>query len=137
MSEDAVRARTRAAVGACAVVLAALGLALLFAGAELSPWLFGLALPEPVTAIIAAAFLGFASMNWVARHNILGGIYGRAVVAADQTHFTIGALVLVKHGLTHGAPAGLWTITGLYVIGALYFTTLLRGSGLPRPPATS
>lgn len=135
MTEDALRARTRAAVGACGIGLAAPGLALLFAGAEVSPLLFGLALPEIVTAIMAAAFLGFASMNWIARHHVLGGIYGRAVVAANQVHFTIGALVLARRVLVHGGAPGLWLLTALYVGGALYFNALLYGTGISRPKA--
>lgn len=135
MSEDLLRARTRAAVGACAIALAAAGLALLFAGAEVSPLLFGLVLPEVVTAVLAAAFLGFASMNWIARHHILGGIYGRAVVAANQVHFTVGALVLARRTLTHGGVPGEWILTAVYVAGALYFNALLYGPGISRPKA--
>lgn len=135
--EDPARARTRTAVGACALVLALLGLALLFAGSELSALALGTPLPEPIPAVMGAAFLGFASMNWIARHNILGGIYGRAVVGANQTHFMIGAIVLVKHLLTHASPSGLWILAAVYVAGAVLFTGLLRGRGLPRPSASA
>ena len=130
--DDAVRARTRSAVGASAVVLALLGLALLFAGAELTGAALGTPLPEPIAGVMGAAFLGFASMNWIARHNLLGGIYGRAVVAANQTHFTIGAIVLAKHLLASGGPAGLWLLVSIYAAGAAFFTLLLRGTGVPR-----
>jgi len=118
------------AVGVSAVCLAALGLALLFAGDEVMGAVFATPVAEPLPAIFGAALLGFASMNWIARHNILGGIYGRAVVAANQTHLTIGAIVLVKHGLSHGGRPGYWVVALLYVAGAALFTVLLTGRGL-------
>ena len=64
-------------------------------------------------------------MNWIARGSALGGIYGRAVVAGNQTHLVIGALVLVKRGIDGGAdhPA-YWVLTGLYVLGASFFLYL-------------
>ncbi|MEO8359434.1 MAG: hypothetical protein ABI672_05335 [Vicinamibacteria bacterium] len=128
-TDDSHRARTKLAVGASALFMAALGLALLFAGPEVMSAVFASPVPEPFPAILGAAFLGFASMNWIARHNILGGIYGRAVIAANQTHLTIGAIVLVKHGLSHGGSTGFWILAGFYVLAAVLFTVLLRGPG--------
>lgn len=125
------RDRVKLSVGASAVCLAALGLVLLFAGVEIMGAAFGASVAEPFPAILGAALLGFASMNWIARHNILGGIYGRAVVAANQTHFTIGAIVLVKHGLGHGGSAGYWALASLYVAGGVLFGVLSMGRGLP------
>ena len=129
---DPARARTRAIVGASALALAVPGLVLLFASAEVSPVFFGIALPESATALVAAAWLALASMNWLARHSILGGIYGRPVVAANQVHFTIGALVLVRTVLRSGGSSALWALTGVYVAFALYFNALLYGPGLTR-----
>lgn len=123
--------RVKLLVGAAAVCLAALGLLLLFAGVEIMGAAFGATITEPFPAILGAALLGFASMNWIARHNILGGIYGRAVVAANQTHLTIGAIVLMKHGLTHGGSAGYWALTALYLAGGVLFGVLTMGRGLP------
>lgn len=118
-------------VGASAVCLAVMGLSLLFTGAEVMGATFATTVAEPFPAILGAALLGFASMNWIARHNLLGGIYGRSVVAANQTHFTIGAVVLIKHGLGHGGSAGYWALACLYGAGAVLFTVLLTGRGLP------
>lgn len=123
--------RVKLLVGISAVCLAALGLLLLFAGVEIMGAAFDAPVAEPFPAILGAALLGFASMNWIARHNILGGIYGRAVVAANQTHLTIGAIVLIKHGLTHGGSAGYWALTALYFAGGALFGVLTLGRGLP------
>lgn len=125
------RDRVKLLVGASALWLAVMGLMLLFAGIEIMDALFGAPMAEPFPAILGAALLGFASMNWIARHNVIGGIYGRAVVAANQTHFTIGAIVLMKHGLAHGGSAGYWALTALYVAGGVLFGVLTMGRGLP------
>jgi hypothetical protein len=118
-------------VGVTAVCLAVFGLALLFAGAEVTAAVFRTPVAEPFPSILGAALLGFASLNWIARHHILGGIHGRAVVVANQTHLTIGAIMLVKHGLAHHASIGLWALSAFYVVGAALFTALMLGRGLP------
>ena len=72
--------------------------------------------------LLGAALMGFGAMNWIARGAALGGIYGRAVVAGNQTHLMIGALLLVKRGFDAGShhPA-YWGLTGLYILGAALF----------------
>ena len=126
--------RVKFSVGVSAVCLCAVGLAFLFAGEEVARAVFGSPVAEPAPSLLGAAFLGFASMNWIARHHILGGIYGRSVIAANQTHLVIGAITLVKYGFTRGGTAGLWTMALLYVAGAVLFTTLGNGRGLPAKP---
>jgi hypothetical protein len=108
-----------------AACLGASGVALLFAPVEVARAV-GAGAGGPLVQLLGAALLGFAAMNWVARGSALGGIYGRAVVAGNQTHLTIGALLLVKAGVEAGArqPA-YWALTGLYVGGAAFFTYLM------------
>lgn len=130
VSEQEDRARIKLAVGVAAVCLATVGMALLFAGAEVAGAVVGSPVAEPFPALLGSALIAFASMNWIARHNLLGGIYGRAVVVSNQTHLTIGALLLVKHGLARGGPIGFWVLTALYVAGAVFFNALLMGRGL-------
>lgn len=131
MSEHKDRARIKLAVGVAAVCLATMGLALLFAGAEVASAVVASPVTEPFPSLLGAAMIAFASMNWIARHNLLGGIYGRAVVVSNQTHLTIGAILLVKHGLAHGGPLGFWIFTAVYVAGAALFNLLLIGWRLP------
>lgn len=133
MSPDQRFGYVRAGVALSALCAAALGAMLLFAPEEVSRALAPDAGANPLMPLLGAALLGFGAMNWVARGTVLGGIYGRAVVAGNQTHLTIGALVLVKHGVDGGA-AGLpfWLLTGLYVIGAGFFIYLtFFSSGIP------
>ena len=123
------------AVTAFAMVLAVLGLLLLFAAEDVS----GLLGPEPtkhaLVQLLGAALLGFAAMNWIARGSVLGGIYGRAVVAGNQTHLTVGAILLFKHGFdTPDTPSWLWALAVLYALGAGYFSylTFFR-AGIEKP----
>lgn len=131
------RERVKLLVGISGVCLAAAGLVFLFAGAEAVGAVWGSPAPEPLPSLLGAAFLGFASMNWIARHNLLGGIYGRAVVVSNQTHLTVGAVVLVKHCLAHGGSTWLWFLSALYVAGAVVFTALMMGRGLGAKQQTS
>jgi hypothetical protein len=114
---------TRAAVTVAAAGFAALGAALLFApdetGRALLPGAGG-----PAMQVLGAALLGSAAMNWTARGAALGGIYGRAIIMANQTHVTIGALVLLRHGLSAGGSSFSWIVTTFYAVTAVYFSYL-------------
>jgi hypothetical protein len=112
----------RAGVTASALCLAVFGATLLFAPEEVSRVLGPVSGGHALVQLLGAALLGCGAMNWIARGSALGGIYGRAVVAGNQTHLTIGALLLVKRGVDVGDPhPAVWVLTGLYVLGAAFF----------------
>src|SRR5688500_16719614 len=46
--------------------------------------------------ILGALYFSFGLINWTARANLIGGIYGRPIAIGNFTHFMIGALALVK-----------------------------------------
>ena len=123
----------RAAVTASALLLAGLGGAFLVAPAETSAALLPDAAAPILAQLLGAALLGFAAMNWTARGSALGGIYGRAVVAANQAHFVIGALVLLRRAFDGGSPGGaIWFLSAAYALCALFFTYLtFFATGLP------
>ena len=102
------------------------GAVLLFAPDEVGEILVAGSSHPILVQVLGAALVGFGIANWTARGAALGGIYGRAVVAGNQAHLMIGALLLVKHGLEVGAshPA-YWVLTILYVIGAGFFSYLM------------
>ena len=106
------------------MVFAAVGTLLLFAPDEVSGALFARPGDSALFQLVGAAMFGFASMSWIARGSLLGGIYGRAVVAGNQTHLTIGALILAKHGIVAGGSPAYWLLTGVYLAGALLFNYL-------------
>jgi hypothetical protein len=43
-----------------------------------------------------AIYLGFAILNWMARSNLIGGIYSRPVAVGNLLHFAVVAIALVK-----------------------------------------
>lgn len=134
MSNDSTQRLVGSAVAVSAVCFAAIGALLLFAPDEVGRTIIPHASGAPLLQLLGAALLGFGAMNWIARGSVLGGIYGRAVVAGNQTHLTIGALLLVKHGLVAGGSAAYWILTGVYVLGAGLFLYLFFSSGLRGKP---
>ena len=113
-------------IALAALLMAATGIALLFLPDEVARTLApGATGAKPLVQAFGAALLGFAAMNWTAKGSALGGIYGRAVVVANHTHLTIGAIVLVTWGAgAESVPAAYWILTALYAIGAGWFTWL-------------
>ncbi|HEX9953336.1 MAG TPA: hypothetical protein VGB53_16310 [Rubricoccaceae bacterium] len=117
-----------ALLGGYAGLLAVAGLVLLFApeavGSE----------PPVVAQLVGAAFLGFASLTWTARGLVIGGIYGRAVVAGNQTFSVVGALVLGRH-LLDGPSVAAGIGFGILLLGAVLFGVVLRRSPVEAPGA--
>ncbi len=120
-------------VTAIAICLAILGLAFLFGPQEMGVILLGRNDVEPMASLLGAAIVSMALMNWIARHSALGGIYGRTVVASNQAHFVIGSLILLKHGALVGGTGAYWVLAVFYVLGAVFFSSLLFGAFI-RPP---
>lgn len=46
--------------------------------------------------ICGAMYMGFAIVNWMARANIIGGIYSRPVALGNFFHFAVAGIVLLK-----------------------------------------
>jgi len=109
--------------------LVLVGIALLFAPEEVST---AMSHEEGAThalsvQLLGAAFIGFASSNWVVRHAPVGGIYGRAVVVGNQAFSLVGALALIGGFPATPGPA-FWIL--LFVFGggaALHGMLLWRG----------
>jgi hypothetical protein len=115
------------------VLLGTLGLALIFFNQEV------LAMHQlsdemtPLFQLMGALYFGFAITNWTAKNSIMGGIYGRAIVLGNFTHFLIGALALIKlysKDLDHYFLGGMAAIYFLMALsfGYLLFTHPLRSS---------
>lgn len=115
---------------ASAGLLAFCGLSLLFAADEILPrhlpgyppgdfW-FG--------QLLGAACLAMAALNWLSRRTLLGGIYGRPVVAANATGYVIAAITLLKPSLAGDfRPAG-WLLTlPVTALALAYAWLMFRG----------
>jgi hypothetical protein len=123
-----------------AFVLLLGGLVLLFASDAVLPALVPGFPPDAawLGQLLAAAWLGVASLNWLQRSALLGGIYGRATVLANVVTYFISALSLLRALLGHSAPAGLWfAAVPLVLLAATYCALMMRGPFDPlQPPAS-
>jgi hypothetical protein len=106
------------------------GLALLFASDAILPRLIP-ALPAAgawLGQVLGAAWLAIATLNWLSRSMLLGGIYGRPVVLTNAVLYFITAMVLLKIITRRDVPAALWLVVGLTVLLAgAYGWLLFRG----------
>ncbi len=115
---------------ASAAALLVGGTALLFASDALLPRLIPGYPPSGswLGQLLAAAWLALATLNRLGQRSLLGGIYGRPIVAANVAAFFIGALALLKVVLGTDAPAAVWIVLVPYlVLAVLYGWLLLRG----------
>lgn len=79
--------------------------------------------------LAGALFFGFAFLNWMARGNIIGGIYSRPVAAGNFLHFMMGSIILGKKILTQGLPDLFTAVCILYLGFAAIFGYLLFSQG--------
>lgn len=117
---------TKVLMAASALVLGVAGAAGLFLPHEILA-----AAGIPATGVLAALIqlhaallLGFAMINWMAKDNLIGGIYNRPVLVGNVAHFTIGAITLVKLVVGNATPP-LIAATAIYVVFAIGFGMLL------------
>ena len=113
-----------------AVLLLCGGLALLFAPdvvlGALTPGI-------PVQAswlgqLLAAAWLGIASLNWMQRTAIIGGIYARPLVYTNFVLYLVSALSMLRVVTAPGATWGAWLLAvPMCVLAAAYAALMFRG----------
>lgn len=77
--------------------------------------------------LLGAGFLGFAALDWTCRQYLLGGIYGRPVVMANQTHFVIGSFLIIRAVVRQPDNIVLWCTLGGYALFAIALSVILYG----------
>jgi hypothetical protein len=123
---------------ATAIVLGLAALVLIFAP-ELALARFGIdptAAVLPLAQLYGAALFGLALTSWMARTMLLGGIYGKAVVAGGFGHSLVGVFALVHAVRASSGNTFLWAACAIYALLALAFGKLMFGRG-PSTPAQS
>ncbi len=115
---------------ASAGLLAFAGLSLLFAADQILPRHVPGYPPEGFWfgQLLGAACLAMANLNWLSRRALIGGIYGRPVVAANAVGYFVAATVLLKPMLRGEFSAGGWLIVvPVTALAAAYGWLMLRG----------
>ena len=121
---------TKALMAMSALFMACLGVAASFLPQEILTWIGAPsrgALPLLVQ-LGGALYVGFAMVNWMAKGNLLGGIYNRAVAMGNFAHFFIGATVLIKGLLAGKRVPGIWIGGAAYSLFAVWFALVAFGS---------
>ena len=82
--------------------------------------------------LLAAALLGFAMVNWMAKDSLIGGIYNRPLAIGHLMHFTVGAITLIKLVMRSASPA-LIAATVIYALLAIAFSAIVFSPGIKTP----
>ena len=75
-----------------------------------------------VVQVLGALYFAFAMLNWTAKSNLIGGIYGRPIAIANLSHFLIASLALIK-AYTSG-QSSLLLLTIVYSLFAIVFSII-------------
>jgi hypothetical protein len=125
--------KTKWMMSLSALLLGAAGVAATFLPQEISAWTGGpgSGLGVVLVQVAGGLYLGFAMLNWSVRDMIVGGIYNRPVVLANLLHFIVVGLALVR--LVAGGGQDTWVLaaTGIYIVFAIWFATVMLGSPVP------
>ncbi len=88
------------------------------------------AITVTIVKITGALYLGFAVLNWMARGNVIGGIYSRPVAMGNFLHFMVIAIMLIKQLVSGEVTTAMLAGSIFYSIFALCFGYILFGDGL-------
>jgi hypothetical protein len=77
-----------------------------------------------VVQVLGALYFAFAMLNWMARGNLIGGIYSRPIAIANATHFFIGGMALFKSADQYDASL-IWVAAVIYLALAILFGVVL------------
>ena len=115
--------KTKALMSLSAILMAVLGIGASFLPQEIlsysgaDPRGLGVLLVQ----VVGALDLGFAMLNWMARANLIGGVYSRPVAMGNFMHFAVVAVALLK-ALLGGASAAILLVGAvIYSIFAVWF----------------
>lgn len=78
--------------------------------------------------LLAAAWLGVATLNWLQRRAVIGGIYARPLVATNCVLYFVSAMSLVRVVTAPEVPWGVWALAvSMFVMAAVYAALMFRG----------
>lgn len=109
-----------------AVLMAIVGLAAAFFPREILQYMdaWEEVFEVGIMQVAGALYLSLATLNWTARTNVIGGLYGRPVVLANFMHAGIMTAILGKVALTTHSIELVSALT-IYIIFAIWFGAVL------------
>ena len=121
----------RLIMAATALILGAAGAALLFMPREVDAFLdLGMG-AEFVLQVLGAGFLAVATLNWMGRGAIYGGVFGRPIITANLMFGVVSSLSVTSALLRGAAHPLLWGVAVVLGMHTLAFGYLLRSPPYP------
>ncbi len=108
-----------------AVLLGITGVAFAFLPQESAAYLSWPNANATQLQLLGATYFSFALINWTAKANLIGGIYGKPIALGNFTHFAIATLTLIKWVMQGTGPVIGVVITIIYSIFAILFGYVL------------
>ncbi|HTE27944.1 hypothetical protein [Flavitalea sp.] len=112
---------TKVLMMSSALVLGAIGILLTFIPEEVAAYIDLPVKTALLIQLLGAAYFGFALLNWMAKGNLIGGIYSKPVALGNYAHFLVGVLAVGKLAIKTNGLNHLWIITIVYAIFAILF----------------
>jgi len=82
--------------------------------------------------IFGGLYFSFALINWMAKGNLIGGIYSKPLAIGNFSHFFIGSITLIKAAFSVPEMIYLWIIGLIYLIFAITFALVAFGNPLSK-----
>ena len=77
-----------------------------------------------ILQILGALYFAFGMLNWMAKANIIGGIYSRPIAIGNASHFFIGGMALLKSAADSNVIP-VWIAGFIYLVLAILFGKVL------------
>lgn len=78
--------------------------------------------------LLAAAWLGVASLNWLQRGTVIGGIYARPLVSANFILYLVSSMSMLRVVIAPSASWGMWLLAvPMFVLAAAYAALMFKG----------
>lgn len=121
--------QTKTLMTCSAVAMFGFGISLTFAPRELLLYTGSIAQPLSLLVVqgAGALYLGFAMLNWMAKDNLIGGIYSRPVALGNLLHFWMFAIATVKTIVAGHHESPLIVIASIYCLFAVWFGLVVFG----------
>lgn len=85
--------------------------------------------PLVLLSVVGMLYLSFGLLNWMARGNLIGGIYSRPVAIGNFTHFFGVSIILTKYTLDTSHVGVVVVGTAAYVLFAIGFGYIVFAGG--------